>query len=115
MLSTQEGRDYQYYKIYIWGGLAAIFVYIIVAVVIFIVNVVKVLNEYERGVIFRLGRLIPVKGPGIVIVWPIGVDLHPDILWIDTPIKSEIIKKWKQAIGRVKSHGFRYRTKGGAL
>jgi regulator of protease activity HflC (stomatin/prohibitin superfamily) len=34
---------------------------------------VKVLNEYERGVIFRLGKLLPVaKGPGLVIVaWPI--------------------------------------------
>ena len=34
---------------------------------------VKVLNEYERGVIFRLGKLLPQpKGPGLVIVaWPI--------------------------------------------
>ena len=34
---------------------------------------VKVLNEYERGVIFRLGKLLPAaKGPGLVIVaWPI--------------------------------------------
>ncbi|MEN8222733.1 MAG: hypothetical protein ABFR36_05695 [Acidobacteriota bacterium] len=30
MLSTQEGRDYQYYKIYIWGGLAAIVIYIFI-------------------------------------------------------------------------------------
>ena len=34
---------------------------------------VKVLNEYERGVIFRLGKLLPnAKGPGLIIVaWPI--------------------------------------------
>jgi regulator of protease activity HflC (stomatin/prohibitin superfamily) len=34
---------------------------------------VKVLNEYERGVIFRLGKLLPTpKGPGIILVaWPI--------------------------------------------
>src|SRR5262249_26663848 len=34
---------------------------------------VKILNEYERGVIFRLGKLLPnAKGPGIIIVaWPI--------------------------------------------
>jgi regulator of protease activity HflC (stomatin/prohibitin superfamily) len=46
-------------------------VFIIAAVVILIINIVKVLKEYERGVVFRLGRLIPVKGPGLVIIWPI--------------------------------------------
>jgi regulator of protease activity HflC (stomatin/prohibitin superfamily) len=46
----------------------------IVAVVIFIfilTQVVKILNEYERGVIFRLGRLIPSKGPGIILLIPL--------------------------------------------
>src|ERR1700722_9565818 len=33
----------------------------------------KVLQEYERGVIFRLGRLIGAKGPGIIFVIP-GID-----------------------------------------
>ena len=37
---------------------------ITVLIVVFILSqVVKILNEYERGVIFRLGRLIPSKGP----------------------------------------------------
>jgi regulator of protease activity HflC (stomatin/prohibitin superfamily) len=42
-------------------------------VVFWILLSVKVLNEYERGVIFRLGKLLPQpKGPGLVIVaWPI--------------------------------------------
>lgn len=35
-----------------------------------IANIIKILREYERGVIFRLGRLIPVKGPGIIILIP---------------------------------------------
>ena len=46
----------------------------IVAVVIFIfilTQVVKILNEYERGVIFRLGRLIASKGPGIIFIIPL--------------------------------------------
>jgi regulator of protease activity HflC (stomatin/prohibitin superfamily) len=46
----------------------------VVAVLIFIfilTQVVKILNEYERGVIFRLGRLIPAKGPGIIFLIPI--------------------------------------------
>jgi regulator of protease activity HflC (stomatin/prohibitin superfamily) len=46
-------------------------VIVIAAIVILLINIVKILKEYERGVIFRLGRLIPVKGPGLVIVWPI--------------------------------------------
>src|SRR3990167_188703 len=32
---------------------------------------IKVLNEYDRGVIFRLGRLIPIKGPGLIYVIPV--------------------------------------------
>jgi regulator of protease activity HflC (stomatin/prohibitin superfamily) len=42
-------------------------------VVFWVLLSVKILNEYERGVIFRLGKLLPQpKGPGLVIVaWPI--------------------------------------------
>ncbi|HEX7124868.1 MAG TPA: slipin family protein [Thermodesulfobacteriota bacterium] len=40
-------------------------------VVIVILYSIRVLNEYERGVIFRLGRAIGVKGPGIIILVPI--------------------------------------------
>jgi len=49
------------------------FVFIVVAVVFWVMLSVKVLNEYERGVIFRLGKVLPKpKGPGIIIVaWPI--------------------------------------------
>lgn len=34
-------------------------------------SAIKILKEYERGVVFRLGRIIPVKGPGLIIIWPI--------------------------------------------
>lgn len=45
---------------------------ITVLILVFILSqVVKILNEYERGVIFRLGRLIPAKGPGIIFLIPI--------------------------------------------
>ncbi|MEF9475439.1 MAG: slipin family protein [Candidatus Mariimomonas ferrooxydans] len=43
----------------------------VVLVVYFLTSAIKILREYERGVVFRLGRLIPVKGPGLVIIWPI--------------------------------------------
>lgn len=36
-------------------------------------NLIKILSEYERGVIFRLGRLLAVKGPGLIILIP-GID-----------------------------------------
>src|SRR5882724_13686863 len=38
---------------------------------IFILSGLKVLNEYERAVVFRLGRLTPYRGPGIVFIIPI--------------------------------------------
>ncbi len=43
------------------------------AVVFWLLLSLKVLNEYERGVVFRLGKLLPqAKGPGlVVVVWPI--------------------------------------------
>ena len=42
-------------------------------VILYLLSVVNVLREYERGVIFRLGRLLPKsKGPGLILVfWPI--------------------------------------------
>ena len=43
--------------------------FVLVAVAFWVVSSIKILNEYERAVIFRLGRLLPeAKGPGLVIV-----------------------------------------------
>ena len=39
-------------------------------VVLYLISSVKILNEYERGVIFRLGKLLPrPKGPGVILVF----------------------------------------------
>jgi regulator of protease activity HflC (stomatin/prohibitin superfamily) len=46
------------------------FLFIIFFVVYFLSSAIKILKEYERGVVFRLGRVIPVKGPGLVLIWP---------------------------------------------
>ena len=41
-------------------------------VLVWIFNSIKVLREWERGVVLRLGRILPVKGPGIIwVFWPI--------------------------------------------
>ena len=44
---------------------------VVVFLIIIISNAIRILREYERGVIFRLGRLIAVKGPGIIFLIPI--------------------------------------------
>jgi regulator of protease activity HflC (stomatin/prohibitin superfamily) len=44
---------------------------VIILVILFLANAVRVLNEYERGVIFRLGRVIQAKGPGLILLIPV--------------------------------------------
>ena len=53
------------------GSLIAVLFVVLVFVLIIISNAIRILREYERGVIFRLGRLIAVKGPGIIFLIPI--------------------------------------------
>ena len=44
---------------------------VMLIVIMYLINCVKVLPEYERGVVFRLGRLLPQpKGPGIFLIFP---------------------------------------------
>ena len=51
----------------------AIAVVVVLAIIVLIVlgSAVRILREYERGVIFRLGRLIAQKGPGLILLIPI--------------------------------------------
>lgn len=44
---------------------------IVVLTIFFLSSALKILNEYERGVIFRLGRVINAKGPGLIILIPV--------------------------------------------
>ena len=59
---------------------------IIAIVVLYLLNSIKILREYERGVIFRLGRALPVpKGPGIILVFRpfdqmVRISLRQDVL-----------------------------------
>ncbi len=43
---------------------------IAIVVILIIASAIRILREYERGVIFRLGRLIGAKGPGLIILIP---------------------------------------------
>jgi len=44
---------------------------VVLLVIFFLSAALKILNEYERGVIFRLGRVIGAKGPGLIILIPL--------------------------------------------
>jgi regulator of protease activity HflC (stomatin/prohibitin superfamily) len=44
---------------------------VVVLVIFFLSAAIRILNEYERGVIFRLGRVIKAKGPGLIILIPV--------------------------------------------
>ncbi|MHB8842857.1 MAG: slipin family protein [Candidatus Aquicultor sp.] len=44
---------------------------IVVLLIFFLISAIRILNEYERGVIFRLGRVLGAKGPGLILLIPI--------------------------------------------
>jgi len=55
------------------AGISPAIFFLIIFLIIIAVVAIKILREYERGVIFRLGRLIGAKGPGLIFIIP-GVD-----------------------------------------
>jgi regulator of protease activity HflC (stomatin/prohibitin superfamily) len=71
------------------------FLFVLFLVLYFFSSAIKILREYERGVVFRLGRVIPVKGPGLVIIWPIIdklVRVSLRIVTMDVPSQDVITK-----------------------
>ncbi len=69
---------------------------VVVVLAIFFLNWIKILNEYERGVIFRLGRLLPEpKGPGLIFVFsPIDkmVKISLRLVALDVPPQDVITR-----------------------
>ena len=64
-------------------------------VVVFLATSIRILNEYQRGVIFRLGRVIKAKGPGLIILIPVidkmkKIDLRT--VTLDVPPQDIITK-----------------------
>jgi regulator of protease activity HflC (stomatin/prohibitin superfamily) len=68
----------------------------LVVIGIFILaNAIRVLREYERGVVFRLGRLVGAKGPGIIFLIPIVdkmVKIPLRVVTMDVPAQDVITK-----------------------
>jgi regulator of protease activity HflC (stomatin/prohibitin superfamily) len=54
--------------------LIAAVVILLIIILVIAINTIRIAREYERGVVFRLGRLIDLKGPGLFLILPFGVD-----------------------------------------
>jgi len=68
---------------------------ILLIVIIILSQAIKILREYERGVIFRLGRLVGAKGPGLILLIPIVdrmVRVSLRIITMDVPAQEVITK-----------------------
>ena len=67
----------------------------IIVIAFLILSAIKVLKEYEIGVIFRLGRFLSTKGPGLIIVLP-GIDkmvkVSLRLIALDVPPQDIITK-----------------------
>ena len=77
------------------GTGVAIIVVVAILCAIFLPAAIKILREYERGVIFRLGRLTGTKGPGIFVIIPfvdrmVKVDLR--VITMDVPYQEVITR-----------------------
>jgi len=68
---------------------------VVILVVLFLAAAIRILNEYERGVIFRLGRIIATKGPGLIILIPVidrMVKVDMRIITMDVPPQDVITR-----------------------
>jgi len=67
----------------------------VVLIVFFLAAAIRILREYERGVIFRLGRVIATKGPGLIILIPIidkMVKVSLRLVTMDVPAQDVITR-----------------------
>src|ERR1035438_2971828 len=89
---------------------------VILIVLIYLMSSIKILAEYERGVIFRLGRLLPqAKGPGVILVFaPIDriVRISLRIDTIEVPPQDVITGARETALARRTHAGFGIRLGG---
>ncbi len=72
-----------------------IYLGILIIFLLILSQAVKILREYERGVIFRLGRLVGAKGPGLILLIPIVdriVRVSLRIITMDVPAQEVITK-----------------------
>jgi regulator of protease activity HflC (stomatin/prohibitin superfamily) len=67
----------------------------LVLIIFFLASAIRILREYERGVIFRLGRVIQAKGPGLIILIPVidkMVKVSLRLVTMDVPSQDVITR-----------------------
>jgi regulator of protease activity HflC (stomatin/prohibitin superfamily) len=67
----------------------------IVLVILFLANAIRIVPEFQRLVVFRLGRLLGVKGPGLILLIPIvdkGVKVDLREFFLEIPRQDSITK-----------------------
>jgi regulator of protease activity HflC (stomatin/prohibitin superfamily) len=77
------------------GGLGPLAIVLLIVVGLLLMNAVRIVQEYERGVIFRLGRLVGARGPGLFFLIPgiermQKVDLR--VITMDVPAQEAITR-----------------------
>lgn len=69
---------------------------IIVAILIVIISAIRIVKEYERVVVFRLGRLVGARGPGFLLILPLGFDrtqkIDLRVVTLDVPAQDVITR-----------------------
>jgi len=79
----------------VFGFISTFGIVVIIVLLALITSAVKIVQEYERGVIFRLGRLVGAKGPGLFFIIPfidrmVKVDLR--VVTLDVPTQEAITR-----------------------
>ena len=70
-------------------------IFVLVVILLVIANAIKILREWERGVILRLGKYQAVRGPGIIVVWPVierMYRINTRVVTVDVPPQDVITK-----------------------
>src|SRR5512140_2651098 len=65
---------------------ACLVIGLLVIALVIIISAIRIVREYERVVVFRLGKSIGSKGPGLVLLWPI----------VDQPIKVDLREQYQE-------------------
>jgi len=79
----------------LFGALGPVVVILVILAIIILPQALRILREYERGVIFRLGKLVGAKGPGLIFLIPVVdkmVRMDLRVVTIDVS-KQEIMTK----------------------
>jgi len=79
----------------LFGAAASVVVILVILAIFILPQTIRILREYERGVIFRLGKLVGAKGPGLIILIPVVdkmVKMDLRVVTIDVA-KQEIITR----------------------